>query len=224
MKLSVQASLAFWTRRLDYRRKKAASVRKKAHSKHSSRGTMVTEPEAIHIKKWDHLVAEAEKAVNHRRDQIAASRPLRLRALHEMGKLVGIMEVGGNNMGAGVLRIIRANGGTGPEAWCGDTVAYAYRAAGSKVVQRGWAAVRLLGFLTGMKVVSYADALPGDIVCYKFDHTGMLNSKISSHEIETIEGNTGASGAVSDSATGGDGVYIKRRDLSLVARFVRVTR
>jgi hypothetical protein len=69
-----------------------------------------------------------------------------------------------------------------------------------------------------------ADALPGDIVCFKFDHTGILRRKISATEDETIEGNTGRAGAVSDSRTGGDGVYIKRRSTGLVARYVRVTR
>jgi hypothetical protein len=42
--------------------------------------------------------------------------------------------------------------------------------------------------------------------------------------IETIEGNTGASGAVSDSKTGGDGVYRKRRAKTLVNDYLRVTR
>lgn len=217
--MNLHNSLRIWERRLKYRRNKLAKVRRSAH-----KGNLVTKEEAIHIKKWERLVAEAEHAVAHRRHQIAANKPLRVRALAEMEKLVGIMEVGGNNVGRQVLRIIRANGGTGPEAWCGDTVAFAYRAAGSKVVQRGWAAVRLLGFLTGMKVISAADAKPGDIVCFKFDHTGMLRRKVSFGIIETIEGNTGASGAVSDSKTGGDGVYIKRRSTSLVARYVRVTR
>jgi hypothetical protein len=42
--------------------------------------------------------------------------------------------------------------------------------------------------------------------------------------IETIEGNTGASGAVSDSRTGGDGVYRKVRPKSLVKDYLRVHR
>jgi hypothetical protein len=215
--MNLKASLALWERRLAYRRRKRASVRKHA-------GRTVTHTEAAHIRKWDRLITEAEQAVAHRRKQLAAAQPLRLRALGQMTKLVGIMEIGGNNTGRQVLEIIRANGGTSPEAWCGDTVAWAYRHAGSKVVQRGWAAVRLLGFLTGMKIVSRADALPGDIVCFKFDHTGILRRKISATEDETIEGNTGRAGAVSDSRTGGDGVYIKRRSTGLVARYVRVTR
>lgn len=215
--MNQKASLALWERRLAYRRRKRAAVRKHA-------GRTVTHTEAAHIKKWDRLIAEAEQAVAHRRHQLAAARPLRLRALAEAERLVGVMEVGGNNMGKAVLALIRENGGTGPESWCGDFVAHCYRHVGSKVVQRGWAAVRFLGFLTGMKVVSAKDALPGDIVCFTFDHTGLLRRKISAGEIETAEGNTGRSGAVSDSRTGGDGVYIKRRSTSLVARYVRVLR
>jgi hypothetical protein len=210
-------SLARWERRLAYRRKKRAAIRTHA-------GRKVTHAEAAHIHKWDRLIAEAEAAVSHRRKQLAASTPLRLRALAAGLHLVGVMEVGGNNMGTEVLKLIRENGGGGPESWCGDFVAHCYRTAGSKVVQRGWAAVRFLGFLTGMKIVSYADALPGDIVCYTFDHTGILKQKLGGGMIETVEGNTGRVGAVSDSRTGGDGVYIKRRSVGLVARYVRVTR
>jgi hypothetical protein len=215
--MNVKASLALWERRLAYRRRKRANVRKHA-------GRTVTHAEAARIRKWDRLIAEAEQAVAHRRKQLAAAQPLRLRALAEAERLVGIMEVGGNNMGQAVLSLIRENGGTGPESWCGDFDAHCYRHAGSKVVQRGWAAVRFLGFLTGMKIVSARDALPGDIVCFTFDHTGLLRRKISAGVIETVEGNTGRAGAVSDSRTGGDGVYIKRRPTNLVARYVRVTR
>jgi len=42
--------------------------------------------------------------------------------------------------------------------------------------------------------------------------------------ITTIEGNTGRTGAVSDSATGGDGVYVKVRSKSSVTDYLRVTR
>lgn len=209
---------ALWVRRLHYRQDKVDYYRGKAKA---DKRHVVTHEEAKLIHKWEKLRDQAKvkiAAIDRART------PMRIRALAEMEKLVGIMEVGGNNMGRRVMAIIRANGGTGPESWCGDTVAFAYRAAGSKVVQRGWAAVRFLGFMTGMRVVSYADALPGDIVCYTFDHTGILKSKLGHGEIETIEGNTGSSGAVSESATGGDGVYIKRRSTNLVARYVRVTR
>lgn len=155
---------------------------------------------------------------------------LRQRALREAKRCVGIMEQGGNNRGAAVMRIIRANGGTGPEPWCGDFVAHCYRVAGSKSVQRAWASVSWLGRVRGTFTVPRPRA--GDIVCFTFDHTGIVvtycdangkraNRRSATH-VRTIEGNTGASGAVSDSTTGGDGVYVKIRSLDLVARWVRV--
>lgn len=147
---------------------------------------------------------------------------LQEQALIEARKLVGIMEQGGNNTGPEVLKIIRANGGTGPEPWCGDFVAYCYKQAGSKTVARAWAAVRFIGGLTGQRVVSKPK--PGDLVVFTFDHVGMFVRHDGPGRIVTIEGNTGASGAVSDSKTGGDGVYIKRRSTSQVSRYVRVTR
>jgi uncharacterized protein (TIGR02594 family) len=143
------------------------------------------------------------------------------RALTEARQLVGVMEMGGNNNGPKVMEIIRANGGTGPEPWCGDFVAYCYKRAGSKVVSRSWAAVRFLGTLTGQRVV--AKPKPGDLVCFAFDHVGLFVRWDGVGKLVTIEGNTGASGAVSD-GNGSDGVYVKRREVSQVARFVRVLR
>lgn len=161
-------------------------------------------------------------------------KPLGRRAWDEAGKLVGIMERGGNNQGASVERIIKANDGTGPEPWCGDFVAYCYRAAGSKAVERAWASVRALGFLGGQKAVSARELVIGDIVCYTFDHTGLFGRYVDAQgrdrepynatHIVVREGNTGATGAVSDSATGGDGVYEKIRPIDLVARGVKVLR
>jgi hypothetical protein len=151
-----------------------------------------------------------------------ARKPLRLKALDNALALVGVMESGGNNMGPKVTEIIRANGGTGPEPWCGDFVAFVYRNAGSKAVTRSWAAVRLLAGLAGLKVVS--DPRPGDLVTFTFDHVGIFEKDNGDGTITTVEGNTGASGAVSDSSTGGDGVYRKVREKSLVNQYIRVTR
>lgn len=147
--------------------------------------------------------------------------PMRLRALEAAKSLVGVMEEGGNNRGPVVNRIILANDGAIGEPWCGDFVAYCYRQAGSKAVTRSWASVRLLGSVAGVERVS--KPLAGDLVRFNFDHVGMFVRDAGAF-IETIEGNTGASGAVSDSATGGDGVYRKRRPKSLVADYLRVTK
>jgi hypothetical protein len=147
--------------------------------------------------------------------------PMRLRALEAAESLVGVMEVGGNNRGPMVNRIILANDGAIGEPWCGDFVAYCYRQAGSKAVTRSWASVRLLGSVSGVQRVS--KPLAGDLVRFNFDHVGMFVRDAGAF-IETIEGNTGATGAVSDSRTGGDGVYRKRRPKSLVADYLRVTK
>lgn len=153
---------------------------------------------------------------------LISKQPLRDKALYVAEGLVGVMEQGGNNAGPMVEKIIHANGGSTGEPWCGDFVAYCYRLAGSKAVSRSWAAVRLLRGLLGIKAT--ATPLPGDLVTYTFDHVGMFVKDNGDGTITTIEGNTGASGAVSDSTTGGDGVYRKVRDKSLVDDYLRVSR
>lgn len=148
--------------------------------------------------------------------------PLRLKALKVAENMVGVMERGGNNTGPIVDKIIKANGGVIGEPWCGDGMAYCYRLAGSKAVQRLWASVRALLGLFGIRKTS--SPKPGDLVRFTFDHVGMFVRDLGDGSIETIEFNTGASGAVSDSATGGDGVYRKVREKSLVNDYLRVTR
>jgi hypothetical protein len=147
---------------------------------------------------------------------------LRERAYKVADGLVGVMETGGNNAGPTVAKIIAANGGAGPEPWCGDFVAYCYRNAGSHGVERTWASVKELG--KDADVHAVPDPERGDLVRFNFDHVGMFVRRIDPRTIETIEGNTGASGAVSDSKTGGDGVYRKHRAASLVTDYLRVER
>jgi hypothetical protein len=145
---------------------------------------------------------------------------LRERAFKVASGLVGVMEEGGNNAGVMVSKIIVANGGSGPEPWCGDFVAYCYRNAGSTGVDRIWASVSQLSSDPDVHRVDSPEC--GDLVRFKFDHVGMFVRHVDAQTIETIEGNTGASGAVSDSKTGGDGVYRKRRASSAVTDFLRV--
>lgn len=159
---------------------------------------------------------------------------VRLLALAEARHLIGVMEHGGNNRGEEVERIISENGGVPGEPWCGDFVAHCYRHAGSRAVDRTWAAVRLLGTTGGARVLDKRWGEPGDIIKFTFDHTGILehyadhagNVVHPAHatHVQTIEGNTGRTGAVSDSTTGGDGVYRKLRPLDDVAGLVMVTR
>jgi hypothetical protein len=208
---------------------------------------------ALTLAQSDWLFRQYKKGrfTGYRRELISPKKskpkPLTLqeRAWREATRLVGVMETPGkNNTGPsiggrpGVTAIIRENGGSGPEPWCGDAVAHFYRVAGSKAVNRQWASVRALGGLAGQKKISPRKMQQGDIVCYDFgtgsDHTGLFGyygnsqgkpvaAEVATHII-AIEGNTGKSGAVSDSKTGGDGVYLKLREIGLVDRGVRVTR
>lgn len=204
----LRASLALWSRRLRYRQRRL-KVSVRHHRDNSAR-------------KWRRLVDEAHAKVSRRERQLAATRPLRLRALGEALKLIGVMEAGGNNRGQAVERIIREGGGLPGQAWCGWFCAVVYKRAGSKAVDWQWGAVRLLSAVTGVRRVS--TPLPGDLVRFTFDHVGMFEKDNGDGTITTIEGNTGASGAVSDSKTGGDGVYRKVRSKSLVNDYLRVTR
>jgi hypothetical protein len=147
---------------------------------------------------------------------------LREKAYYLAAKMVGIMEHGGNNTGPEVAKIIRANGGVVGEPWCGDFMAYVYRAAGSKGVDRSWASVSLTGNDPDVRRTSSPKR--GDLVRFTFDHIGMFVRDRGDGTIETVEGNTGASGAVSDSTTGGDGVYRKVRAKSLVRDYLEVKR
>lgn len=202
---SPQTSLSLWKRRLAYRERRLARHRKRGNKRH--------------VAKWERLVGEARRMVTRREHQATS---LGDRAYKVARGLIGVMEEGGNNRGRMVSKIIRSNGGSGPEPWCGDFVAYCYRNAGSKSVRREWAAVRLLYPLVGIKQTG--QPRKGDLVRFTFDHVGMFVKDLGNGRIETIEGNTGASGAVSDSKTGGDGVYRKVRPKSQVKDYLRVTR
>lgn len=205
---ALQASLRLWQRRHKYRQRKLDLAHKRN--------------DQVAIDKWHSLLVKAGKMMARRRAQLTPDPPLRLRAYAVAESLIGVMEQGGNNSGPMVSRIIRENGGTGPEAWCGDTQAYCYRHAGSHSVSRPWASVRLLGQLIGIKRTT--NPLRGNLVRFTFDHVGMFDKDNGNGTITTIEGNTGASGAVSDSSTGGDGVYRKIRDKSLVQDYLSIAR
>ena len=148
--------------------------------------------------------------------------PLRVKAYNQAVKLVGVMEQGANNRGAEVEKIIAEGGGLPGQAWCGWFCAAVYKRAGSKAPDWHWGAVRLYVPLSGVSRTTSPQK--GDLVRYTFDHIGMFVRDRGDGTIETIEGNTGASGAVSDSRTGGDGVYRKIRSKSLVRDYLHITR
>jgi hypothetical protein len=167
-------------------------------------------------------VARGGRVVRAWRKKLKSQGTMGERAWKIAGTLVGTMEQGGNNRGPMVEKIIRDNGGDVGEPWCGDFVAYCYRQAGSKAVNRSWASVYYLGRIVG--VTKTSDPKVGDLVRYTFSHTGLFgkwNSRPVS--IRTREGNTGASGAVSD-GNGHDGVYEKNRTTGQVEDYRKVTR
>lgn len=204
--------------RISWRRKRAWRRRRYLAAKRT--------PDVATQVKWKGLLDEADRMIVRRTKQLSDSRPLRLRAFDAAVKDVGVMESGGNNKGPRVTEIIRGNGGTGPEPWCGDAVADWYRTAGSKAVNRSWASVYYLGRIAGVVRVDKSEVKRGDIVRFIFSHTGLFDQWIDYDRgtFKTIEGNTGATGATSDSSTGGDGVYRKVRSYSQVTDFRRVTR
>jgi hypothetical protein len=167
------------------------------------------------------------------RKRAAARGALRVRAYAEARRMLELdVRESGNNGGPIVMKIIKANGGGGPEAWCGDFMAWCYRKAGSRSVTRAWASVSSYLAVGGLKRTTTPEK--GDLVRYTFSHIGMfvcwcdaagkeVGHAAATH-IKTIEGNTGRVGAVSDSAGGGDGIYLKLRPRNLVLDFVHVTR
>ncbi len=176
-----------------------------------------------------------EKSIRHR------TLSLKQEALRQGKLLLGVVERGGNNRGPEVDRIILENGGAPGEPWCGDLVAHLYRKAGSKAVQRAWAATQYLGRLTGMRSKGPRAGEPGDIIVFNFpgghpdsDHTGLLvnytneaGKKVpaaSAKWVKTLDGNTGVDANVSDSKHGGDGIAYKVRRIELVNRVVEVLR
>lgn len=174
--------------------------------------------DSANAKKWTARINALNKAIK----KAEARKPLRLKALAAAEKLVGIMESGGNNRGKAVEKIIREGGGLPGQAWCGWFMAVVYKRAGSKAVNWRWGAVRLYVPMSGISRTR--DPKPGDLVRFNFSHIGMFVKDNGDGTITTIEGNTGKSGDVSDSKTGGDGTYRKKRSKSLVKDYLRVTR
>lgn len=127
------------------------------------------------------------------------------RALNEARKLLGTLEQGGNNRGPTVDKIIRENGGTPGEAWCGDFDAHCYRKAGSKSVTRSWAAVRFLGRISGQGRIKTSQLRAGDILIWD-GHTNLFagwatssggrTGRAKATHVRTIGGNEGTPGGV----------------------------
>jgi hypothetical protein len=209
-KAQIKLSLKYWRNRLA-RAERGLKRNPKAGDKHQF---------------WLSRQWKAKRVIARRQKQLAAFKPLRVRAYEQAVKDLGILEQGGNNRGPAVEAIIRENGGIVGEPWCGDAVAHWYRQAGSKVVQRGWAStIWLLANLLRVKTVA-----KGHVVVYNFGsggakHTGLFERwarEVGPGWFHAIEGNTGKDSRSSDSTAGGDGVHRRLRHTSDVAGFRRV--
>ena len=161
-------------------------------------------------------------------------------ATHE----VGTHEEGGNNRGP---RIVEYQSATwlkpAPWPWCAAFICWIIRewlkspevlaklslrnnkeaenwrpqTAGAFDFER-WAKEKGLAVLNKKSL-----AKAGDIVVFDFSHIGIVvKDQISPESIECIEGNTNGSGQ--RDSTAGDGVWRKRRAVSLVRSFIRIIR
>ncbi len=105
-------------------------------------------------------------------------------------------------------------------AWCGMFVSWCYYHAGFPLgnigFTKGFAGCQTarVHFLKTGEIVSFKDAQPADLFLVdwdgdgRFDHTGILTSKINDHEFNTIEGNTSAT----NQSNGGQ-VQARKRDI-----------
>lgn len=117
--------------------------------------------------------------------------------------------------------------------WCAVFVSYCLAKVGFKEVSpdnERWAYVPYIvndarNKRHGLRVVSWADVKPGDLVCYDWpgesrgtaDHVGFFEHKTGSSTFRAVEGNT----AVGNDSNGGE-VMRRDRNLSDVQVFVRV--
>lgn len=147
-------------------------------------------------------------------------------ALRELQKLVGVHEEGRNNHGRMVDIITHADTLPGDGySWCQSTQNYAWKKANGENLAGGTASV--WHFVSWASVRPRAAAVNpkdrprvADHVTFAFkgggpfDHVGQIERVLKVGPVmylQTIEGNTGPTGSVSDPGTGRDGVYRKRR-------------
>jgi hypothetical protein len=112
--------------------------------------------------------------------------------------------------------------------WCAQFVSWCYAQAGHYIKGGGWPK----GFAGVPYYIEYArrnnllttTPQPGDIVCFDWngdkraDHTGLFVRDLGGGFIETIEGNTSAGDAGSQS--NGDGVYRRKRNKKFVQCYI----
>jgi cell wall-associated NlpC family hydrolase len=150
----------------------------------------------------------------------ARPRPLRAKALTAARGQLGVKE---SPAGSNRVKFSAWYGLVGP--WCAMFVSWAYAQAGSKLryAYVPYIVADARAGRNGLQVVSYAQAQPGDLVCYDWDggvadHVGLLESKHGS-TFYAIEGNT----SYGNDSNGGE-VMRRTRRIDQVEAFVRVGR
>ena len=147
-------------------------------------------------------IGKATEMILRRKSQLEAIVPLREKAYREAVKFIGVMEQGGNNAGL-LWRSIAEGGGLADrrgadgswlpctsaqaeEPWCGS--------GRGAAVSAGWHQARI-------------EPERGDLVVHVRSRRHVRRGATTDRNRDDVNGrsNTGASGAVSDSKTGGDG-------------------
>jgi hypothetical protein len=114
--------------------------------------------------------------------------------------------------------------------WCAAFVCYLFKTAASKKgIQYSFKLPKTAGAYDFknwannnskyIQVLSppFNKILPGDVIIFNFSHIGLSVGQINGGKIDTIEGNTDASGSRE-----GGGVYKKSRNLSLIKHVLRI--
>jgi hypothetical protein len=144
-------------------------------------------------------------------------------ALQHALKEVGVREHGANNHGQRVEWYQKWDSLPGEGyAWCNSFVDAMFAAAGRPLVELARSAgVSLTLDLARKHHWEVLRPQRADLVVFRFSHIGFVYAAKGDYLI-TVEGNTGPTGAVSDSKGGGDGVYVKRRHRTLALAYIRV--
>src|ERR671936_1551439 len=146
------------------------------------------------------------------RQKAAKSKPLREKALANMGKFVGLAE---QPPGSNHVPEINTWWGGGDVAWCARTVSKAYIEAGSKAFVRGrnyeYVPTLVADARAGRNNLTVTlDPRPGDLVCFDWDgsnfrtgenHVGMFLSGTAGR-FKTIEGNVDSCCGYHDRSSG----------------------
>lgn len=146
-------------------------------------------------------------------------------------KEVGVEEIDGTNCGPRVNEYKAATWLDPKQSWpwCAAFICWLMREAmkdGKYAFERprtagawdfeNWASKQKAG--VELKKPHGGDIKPGDIVMFTFSHIGLAISSPIDGVVETIEGNTDASGSRE-----GGGVFIKKRKLSSIRSRIRIT-